>query len=120
MNELASLGLNPSEYSEKLGETLGNLFKVYFHRVILDEGHAIKNYHSATSKACIHLRSKYHWIVSGTPIQNTLAELYPYMRFLRCRFSATWIDFKKKYGLPNDERAAQELVDLMTSITLKR
>jgi SNF2 family DNA or RNA helicase len=83
VNELASLGLTPEQYSERLGETLGNLFKMVFHRVILDEGHAIKSYQTATSKAAIHLRSRHHWIVSGTPIQNTLAELYPYLRFLR-------------------------------------
>jgi len=39
-------------------------------RVVLDEGHIIRNESTQTAKAAYALQSKYRWIMSGTPIQN--------------------------------------------------
>jgi hypothetical protein len=39
-------------------------------RVVLDEGHIIRNESTQTAKAAYALKSKYRWIMSGTPIQN--------------------------------------------------
>jgi SNF2 family DNA or RNA helicase len=44
--------------------------------VILDEGHAIKNPTTKTSKAMHMLRSKHRLLLSGTPIQNHLTEFW--------------------------------------------
>ncbi|KAK4134684.1 hypothetical protein BT67DRAFT_379414 [Trichocladium antarcticum] len=38
---------------------LGPLFQLSFHRLILDEAHAIKNFKSQRAKACIELQAKY-------------------------------------------------------------
>ena len=44
-------------------------------RVVLDEGHMIKNHRSKTSKAAMQLQTHRRWIVTGTPIQNNLLEV---------------------------------------------
>lgn len=41
-----------------------------FHRIILDEGHEIKNSGAQTYQACMKLRGKHKWVVTGTPMPN--------------------------------------------------
>ena len=44
-------------------------------RVVLDEGHYIKNHKSKTTKAALQLQTHRKWVVTGTPIQNNLIEV---------------------------------------------
>jgi SNF2 family DNA or RNA helicase len=59
------------------------LHAVRWRRVVLDEAHNIKDKTTNTARSCFLLRSKYRWALSGTPLQNRVAELYSQIRFLR-------------------------------------
>jgi DNA repair protein RAD5 len=59
------------------------LYGVDFWRVVLDEAHHIKNRLSKTSKACSSLSAIRRWVVTGTPIQNKLDDLYALVHFLK-------------------------------------
>ncbi|KAI9808094.1 MAG: DNA helicase rad5 [Pycnora praestabilis] len=61
----------------------GGLFSVEFFRVILDEGHHIKNRQSKTAKACYEISAEHRWVLTGTPIVNRLEDLFSLVRFLR-------------------------------------
>ncbi|XP_073138962.1 helicase-like transcription factor CHR28 isoform X2 [Henckelia pumila] len=61
----------------------GTLAKVKWSRVILDESQTIKNHRTQVARACCSLRAKRRWCLSGTPIQNSIDELFSYFRFLR-------------------------------------
>lgn len=61
----------------------GTLASVRWFRVILDEAQTIKNHRTQIARACCTLRAKRRWCLSGTPIQNTIDELFSYFRFLR-------------------------------------
>ncbi|KIW01890.1 hypothetical protein, variant [Verruconis gallopava] len=61
----------------------GLLHRVKFLRVVLDEAQHIKNHKSHTFIASFGLEAEFRWALSGTPIQNSAQELYPYFKFLR-------------------------------------
>lgn len=61
----------------------GALARVNWLRVVLDEAQTIKNHRTQVARACCSLRAKKRWCLSGTPIQNTIDDLYSYFRFLR-------------------------------------
>lgn len=50
--------------------------------VILDEAQRIKNWSAKTSQAIKRLRSRYAFVLTGTPIENRLDELFSLMGFL--------------------------------------
>lgn len=60
------------------------LYKVYWKRIVLDEGHLIRNYQAMQSEATCGLHGKLKWILTGTPIHNRVDDIYPYLIFLRC------------------------------------
>lgn len=50
------------------------LLSVRWDRVILDEGHEIRNRKSKTHIACSQLKAPIRWVVSGTPIFNSMKD----------------------------------------------
>eukprot|EP00933_Yihiella_yeosuensis_P051273 TRINITY_DN49155_c0_g1_i1.p1 TRINITY_DN49155_c0_g1~~TRINITY_DN49155_c0_g1_i1.p1 ORF type:complete len:1543 (-),score=385.59 TRINITY_DN49155_c0_g1_i1:264-4892(-) len=78
----------------------GPLFQVYWRRIILDEAHAIKNRLSRQAQAAFRLRSFCRWCVTGTPLQNSVEELYSLVRFLRVDPWSAWPCWRKAVALP--------------------
>lgn len=50
--------------------------------LVLDEGHAVKNAASARHKYLSSLTAQHRFLLSGTPVQNNLQELFALMRFV--------------------------------------
>ncbi|XP_068136851.1 helicase-like transcription factor isoform X2 [Hyperolius riggenbachi] len=59
------------------------LHKVKWLRVVLDEGHTIRNPNARQTKAAHNLDSERRWILTGTPIQNSLQDLWSIFSFLK-------------------------------------
>ncbi|KAF4763315.1 hypothetical protein HAV15_000818 [Penicillium sp. str.  len=51
------------------------IFSLHWRRVVLDEGHTIRNPSSKASLAACGLRADSRWTLTGTPIINTLKDL---------------------------------------------
>ncbi|XP_047980814.1 helicase-like transcription factor CHR28 isoform X1 [Salvia hispanica] len=66
-----------------LDRNCGTLAKVIWSRVVLDESQTIKNHRTQIARACCSLKAKRRWCLSGTPIQNSIDELFSYFRFLK-------------------------------------
>ncbi|KDQ15288.1 hypothetical protein BOTBODRAFT_187400 [Botryobasidium botryosum FD-172 SS1] len=50
--------------------------------VVLDEGHKIKNHESAIAASLIGIGSNYRLVLTGTPVQNNLIELWSLLHWL--------------------------------------
>ncbi|KAF7597368.1 hypothetical protein BBP40_006309 [Aspergillus hancockii] len=59
------------------------IFSVHWRRIVLDEGHTIRNPRSKGALAACNLRADSRWTLTGTPIINSLKDLYSQVRFLR-------------------------------------
>lgn len=61
------------------------LFSLEWRRVVLDEGHRIRNPKAKMSRAACALMAQSRWVLTGTPIVNNLRELYSHVKFLRLK-----------------------------------
>lgn len=58
------------------------LRNVKWHYMILDEAHNIRNFNSQRFQVLIRLRTKARLLLTGTPLQNSLTELWSLLTFL--------------------------------------
>ncbi|XP_048240661.1 helicase-like transcription factor isoform X5 [Haliotis rufescens] len=58
------------------------VFTLNWLRIVLDEGHIIRNPRALQTKAVLALKAQRKWVLSGTPIQNRMLDLYPLVSFL--------------------------------------
>ncbi|GFH05550.1 uncharacterized protein HaLaN_00030, partial [Haematococcus lacustris] len=60
-----------------------NYFKrIHWRYIIIDEAHRIKNENSMLSKVVREFRTNYRLLITGTPLQNNLHELWALLNFL--------------------------------------
>lgn len=71
-----------------------------WHYCILDEGHIIKNGQTKLTKAVKSLRAIHRLILSGTPIQNNVLELWSLFDFLMPGFLGSEKAFNTRFGKP--------------------
>jgi SNF2 family DNA or RNA helicase len=76
--------------------------------VVLDEAHAIKNRDTKTSAVTMKLNCKSRMILTGTPIQNNLGELWNLFQFVNPGLLGGWEVFKRKYMQPIEEEKDKE------------
>ncbi len=65
--------------------------------IILDEAQRIKNWETKTAKAIKSLRSKYAIVLTGTPMENKLGELYSIVQFIDNRQLGPAFQFFKEH-----------------------
>jgi SNF2 family DNA or RNA helicase len=68
--------------------------------VVLDEGQAIKNLGSQTARAAYELQGKFRVLLSGTPVENRLEELWSAMHFANPGLLGGVSDFQERYVNP--------------------
>jgi superfamily II DNA or RNA helicase len=71
-----------------------------FSAVLLDEAQHIKNPDSQNAKAACALRARSRFILTGTPIENSLRDLWSLFEFLLPGYLGSRDDFKDRYETP--------------------
>ena len=91
---------------------------------VLDEAHNIKNRGTKTSAACMKLQARHRIILTGTPVQNHLGELWNLFQFINPGLLGTYEHFHQKYIMPienlQDTERQQQLQALVAPFMLRR
>jgi len=95
-----------------------------FHYLILDESQVIKNPDSKIYKSIIQLKAKHKLVLTGTPIENSLTDLWSQMNFVNRGLLGSFTFFKNEFVQPiekhNDEQKSQKLQTLIHPFILRR
>jgi len=88
--------------------------------IVLDEAQAIKNYHTKSSKAAMSLKAYFRVILTGTPLQNHLGEMWSLFQFINPGLLGSLKHFTDNYIKPTDNSARLRLKKLITPFILRR
>jgi hypothetical protein len=94
--------------------------KVKWLAVILDEGQYIKNPESQTAKAARALPAEYRLVLTGTPIENRLLDLWSLMSFAMPGALGNRAQFAKRFDQANDLLARRRLSARVRPFLLRR
>ena len=102
----------------------GVLKDFYFNYIILDESQNIKNPSSKSFKAVRALKSKHRLILSGTPVENSVGDLWTQLTFLNPGLLGTQAFFNEEYvqaiEKKKDEEKARKLQAIIKPFVLRR
>lgn len=73
---------------------------VRWHTVLLDEAQAIKNMATKRSQAVMQLEASFRIILTGTPMENHLGELWNLFRFIVPGLLGSQEDFRQRFAVP--------------------
>ena len=68
-----------------------------FETVVLDEAQHIKNPDSQNSQAALSLKARFRFAMTGTPIENSIRDIWSLMNFLMPGYLGKRDDFKERY-----------------------
>jgi superfamily II DNA or RNA helicase len=94
--------------------------------VILDEAQRIKNWHTKTAHAVKKLASRYAFVLTGTPLENRIDEVYSIVQYLDPRLLGPLFRFNRDFyvlderGRPTDYQNLTELRRRLAPVMLRR
>lgn len=102
-----------------------DLYKgITFNYIVLDEAQYIKNHKTKSAKSVKELVGKHKMALTGTPIENSLAELWSIFDFLMPGYLFPYAYFVREYERPivkdKDEKKQIELKKLISPFILRR
>ncbi|KAF2810532.1 uncharacterized protein BDZ99DRAFT_508925 [Mytilinidion resinicola] len=99
------------------------VFSINWRRVVLDEGHHIRNPVAKRTQAAWHIKAQSKWALTGTPIVNNLKDLYSLAKFVDLSVMNSMDIFNNTIIRPvgkGDEAAVKLLKYLMGDLCLRR
>jgi SNF2 family DNA or RNA helicase len=107
-----------------LRRDIEELEKKDFYCVVLDEAQYIKNQKTKNAICVKRLKSEHRFALTGTPIENSLAELWSIFDFLMPKYLYNYHYFSQQYEKPivkfNDETKQARLQNMISPFLLRR
>ena len=95
-----------------------------FRFVIADEAQYLKNSNTQNAKAIKQIKADTRYALTGTPIENSLSELWSIFDFIMPGYLFTYKKFKSMFEMPivrdNDDNAMKKLKMLIAPFILRR
>lgn len=94
--------------------------------VVLDEAQRIKNWNTKTARAVKRLQSRHAFVLTGTPIENRIDELYSIVDFLDPSLLGPLFRFNREFyqldekGRPKDYKNLPSLRERVRPVLLRR
>jgi superfamily II DNA or RNA helicase len=94
--------------------------------VILDEAQRIKNWQTKTAQAVKELKSPYAFVLTGTPLENRIDEVYSIVQYLDPRLLGPLFRFNRDFyvlderGRPTDYKNLAVLRERLAPVMLRR
>ncbi len=97
---------------------------IQFYHCIIDEAQYIKNHESLSAKAVKSIKAISHFALTGTPIENSLSELWSIFDFVMPGLLLSYSQFKQIYEIPivknKDKEAHEKLMKRIHPFMLRR
>lgn len=95
------------------------LIPVDWEYAVLDEGHKIRNPNTAITIYCKELRTHNRVILSGTPMQNNLQELWSLFDFIFPMRLGTLVNFRNQFEIPIKQGGYANASNLQVETAMK-
>lgn len=100
------------------------LHRIPFRLVVIDESQAIKNPTSLTARSLLRMDAQFRLALTGTPIENTLLDVWSQMNFLNRGLLGSYSYFEKNFIRPieknQDAGRTVELKRILDPFVLRR
>ena len=93
------------------------LAEVRWHRVVLDEAQAVKNAATKAAVAARALQTSRRFAVTGTPVENRLADLWALLDLVNPGLLGTASDFRTRFAVPVERRGDEEATRRLRALT---
>lgn len=97
-------------------QDMDTLKEMRFHYLILDESQAIKNPASQTAKALDALEGDYRLALTGTPVENSVNDLWAQMNFVNKGLLGSFHHFQEHFAIPIEKEKDEEKLKLLKTL----
>ncbi|XP_023943234.2 DNA excision repair protein ERCC-6 [Bicyclus anynana] len=98
---------------------MNDLLSRNWHYIILDEGHKIRNPDTQVSKLVKKFETPHRIIITGSPMQNSLQELWSLFDFMRPRLLGTYAAFMEHFAVPITQGGYANATEYQEAIALE-
>lgn len=109
---------------DSLKRDIENYQSIQFEYEMIDEAQYVKNHNTQNAKAVKAVKSRVRFALTGTPVENSLAELWSIYDFLMPGYLFSYGKFRKKLEVPivrsNERGAVEKLRRLVQPFILRR
>ena len=77
-----------------------HMFNTMFNCCVLDEGHVCRNSKSLTTLAVYAIQASHRLVLTGTPLQNTVEDIWAVMQFVLPDYLGSVKEFQGNYVIP--------------------